>query len=1000
MLRSAYIFLAFLLSSLAAGQQPQSGQPPAVRQNAQADSTHGGSRATSPSVRRRHPNSQTTAAAPSPSYVHEVLKLAPAGKDSPKIPDAKTIIASMGNPEPFKMKPVGSDRIVISSSDNELSEGDRKILQQLIINIGKLRTIQNVKTVQEIYIPHASSMGSLLDTVNGLNYKTINVEAVGRDKIRVTYGSDVTPEIFSAFLRDLSHLAWQAKPQSPVARVFYVKTSEAAAALSGSSQSQDTGRSGQSDAGTDKAQNVDNGTADTSDGGSKDDGTSGTKESDGTTTKSTASKAQKRKTADKKAARNKNNSGQDGKKDTGKDNKKGKGNQTQDPPASGDSPASSDSGTANNDSSNNGDNAKANVTSVNGDTLIFPGDEKSTAEAKRVLAAIDFPRPEIIINAWSFQASSSNPATIRDRSNKLRRTVSEFNDSIQQGINRAWNYLQDAISTSDNFFDPDFYGYLTKQYVANSDPSETERLTEGPAFLRQAERNSYGICNAGQYCLGYSSLFRPLRPTLTDMLLAVIAANDPEAQIREAVAEMDNLELTEENYKSIAEATRCDDADRAAVATNSTGTNLANELISPQPNRSTIRTPMNKLPMFCFWQEVQSEFPENGGASRIGVLRAAIANFLFHYKMAEQYPHEFSAYDLSQSAQEMNSQLNPLIVAFNRDIVALLDNMSNNAEFQLPSKNGIFGFAGHGSSFINNGIITVRTISGTETKVDTATQNFFDATNPPSAADIIKGIGSAEQNVPGVLKTNLTANEAATIIGAVNSAAPSDSKIGREFDIDITPHSLSGASSAELDVSMTSQESAEPTLYNNGSSSGSDNLSRVAKHNIQTKVRLESIKLFEISAFSAFLERSRRNFPLFPPFIELPYIGSFLSVPVPGAKEYHQSTAVMSAIVVPTAADLANGLRFTSDRVAVQTADHYGSTVICSSAADAAANDVRCNFRKALSLSDLGGYSIYNYNRAKIACLASANDQASPFGRDSQITCGELTLSGTPQDAP
>lgn len=119
------------------------------------------------------------------------------------------------------------------------------------------------------------------------------------------------------------------------------------------------------------------------------------------------------------------------------------------------------------------------------------------------------------------------------------------------------------------------------------------------------------------------------------------------------------------------------------------------------------------------------------------------------------------------------------------------------------------------------------------------------------------------------------------------------SKVGREFKIDITPHSLSGASAAELEINMTTQETADPTLYTNGKSD-TDNLSRMAKHITEAKVRLESAKLFEISTFTALLQRSRRNFPLIPPFVEIPYINSILSLPLPGAKEYHMSTAIMS----------------------------------------------------------------------------------------------------------
>jgi hypothetical protein len=210
--------------------------------------------------------------------------------------------------------------------------------------------------------------------------------------------------------------------------------------------------------------------------------------------------------------------------------------------------------------------------------------------------------------------------------------------------------------------------------------------------------------------------------------------------------------------------------------------------------------------------------------------------------------------------------------------------------------------------------------------------------------------------------------------------------VGREFKIDIIPRSLSGASAAELEINMTTQDQAEPTIYSNGKSEA-DNLSRVAQHSTQTKVRLESAKLFEISSFTAMLQRSRRNFPLLPPFVEIPYIGSIFSVPIPAAKEYHSSTAIMSAVVVPTAADLANGLVFKDDLVA---AVNVGPSSDCPLDATRVLN---CTIRRAISMSDLGVFSIRNYNKAMVSCFGSG--VFFPSAPHASIPCGSLNLNLT-----
>src|ERR1700675_906151 len=73
------------------------------------------------------------------------------------------------------------------------------------------------------------------------------------------------------------------------------------------------------------------------------------------------------------------------------------------------------------------------------------------------------------------------------------------------------------------------------------------------------------------------------------------------------------------------------------------------------------------------------------------------------------------------------------------------------------------------------------------------------------------------------------------------------------------------------------------------------------------------------------LQRPKSRFPILPPFFEVPYFGGLIGIPLAGAKEYHRSTAVVSAVIVPTAADLAYGIDFSADRTCEITDDaSYG----------------------------------------------------------------------------
>jgi hypothetical protein len=159
------------------------------------------------------------------------------------------------------------------------------------------------------------------------------------------------------------------------------------------------------------------------------------------------------------------------------------------------------------------------------------------------------------------------------------------------------------------------------------------------------------------------------------------------------------------------------------------------------------------------------------------------------------------------------------------------------------------------------------------------------------------------------------------------------------------------------------------------------NTSRVANHDTTTRVRVDSIKLFEVSSFSAIVERSRSRFPLLPPFVEIPYIGTFAGIPLGSAKEFHSSTAIVSAYVVPTAADIAYGIHFASDLVV----DGLNPGP-CNFYKGVGGPDVKnaCLFRKMLSLHDVGPQQpIHEFNRNITRCFAT---DTSPEG------CGNVSF--------
>ncbi len=670
-----------------------------------------------------------------------------------------------------------------------------------------------------------------------------------------------------------------------------------------------------------------------------------------------------------------------------------------------------------------------------------PGDDAAITEKRRVLAALDIPKPEMIISAWVLQNSSTDPAAAGNFNDIVQRLVAQNNEALQAGILSAWRYLKGQMSPA--YFDEPFYRYIVNRYAADLPPSgesaeaaardvledrSQARFNADAAGGGEANRPRFGFCGREEYCLGYVNLFRPLQPRLTDLLLAVIAARYPLCQAENAAKQIEG---------AAASATTCTDAaekeaegmagagepgkggepptaggfqkqlrrrlalDDARLTTESCENEDLTDLIAGASRGRAAHMRLN-----CFRQvarqwlnsgaadgaaAVSSASPTPAGPTPVGptpvgLMRAAIADFLFNYKLSQQYPHEFSPYELGRSADALNSALRPLIDAFNLDVRTFQSFLGAELQVQVDAFN-----SDHKSwvrvlkdkpRFLNNGLVTVRTISGQESSVDAVSQSFLDAGSAPGIADLANSIlgatsGASTQAPVGRILENLSPNQAQAALGVLNAYRSSKVQIGRELSLDVTPRSLNGAAAAEISVTLKAGEPATPNYYGGSQAGAAADLSRVGSHNTTSRIRVDSIRIFDVSSYAAVLERAHSRFPLLPPFVEIPYIGTILGIPLPPATEYHSSTALLSAMIVPTAADLAAGLVFRQDEV-VDAFNAESCIWPGEKNPPRGAPDRRpyCRIRAAVSLGDLNGDPIGEFHRAKMQCLAT-NGRAS-----------------------
>jgi len=522
------------------------------------------------------------------------------------------------------------------------------------------------------------------------------------------------------------------------------------------------------------------------------------------------------------------------------------------------------------------------VSALGSDVLVFQSNaqtsEEHVRELKRWVALIDLPRPEVVLNVWSAQLSASEPDKIATHADQIQAIVSVHNEQLKLALERGWRQLL-ALTANPDFFATEFRNYVARQF------SETGGRGEE-------------VCGGAEYCLGFLDAFRPVRPTLSNMIGVLAGARDRNAALQ-FVDCMEGLSTCPFRPPAPPAKQEKEKGKEKKAAALMTSPALAGSCEQADDSDYTNPARTNTAPAFhCFRQQLVDSFlPE-----RLLLFRLAIADFLFQYKFSVQYPHDFGAYDFTASSQTLDSQFEPLLVAFNRDVAVYLAHLQKLIENE-----------GDGLEFKSNGTVSVRTISGADSGVDSATQNSFQNTPPPLVQDFVSQLTAAEKATPQLFQANLSGNAATALAAFLNSGKSSTVTIGRDLNLKVTPISLPGAGAVELKIHVDAKDDGKPQVVAPDGTAKNDTTDRVSQHTVDTNVRVDSLKLVDISSLSAALSRGRDPIPLLPPFVELPYIGSLIKLKRPPSTVFHRSLIVIGAVVVPTAADLLSQLRYHRD---------------------------------------------------------------------------------------
>ena len=144
-----------------------------------------------------------------------------------------------------------------------------------------------------------------------------------------------------------------------------------------------------------------------------------------------------------------------------------------------------------------------------------------------------------------------------------------------------------------------------------------------------------------------------------------------------------------------------------------------------------------------------------------------------------------------------------------------------------------------------------------------------------------------------------TAGTVTAALRALQAPAPVTVKIGRNLSLEITPYSLAEASSVEIKLKLTVNEPTAPTVVEG---TGNDHLlDRIAKAEVETRVRVPGARLFEISNFALDVQAPRPDgiFPIVGHawngvFGRVPLLNRFFKWKREPATVYHRNLVVVS----------------------------------------------------------------------------------------------------------
>jgi hypothetical protein len=500
------------------------------------------------------------------------------------------------------------------------------------------------------------------------------------------------------------------------------------------------------------------------------------------------------------------------------------------------------------------------VQQIHNDIVIF-GTPEQRAGVKRIIAILDLPRERVNLAMWGILVSSRNPK-------KLNLAMREINQEITQTQRLLVEAYAELESYSKNIeIDPDY-----------------ESVFE--------DKLSYkGI---------FSDPHRSL--SMTDILIRLNGAKNPEQNYNSTYKNICRI-FQNSKYKRYIEALNhkskvyrppFENFFRVILGTEA---NLPND---PQC-QTDIELADNKL---------------SGAKRKILLRRRAILEFALQYANRVNNPNSFDPQSLQLSADNLNSELNLVVDAINRDVEELFIQPTLTRIQDIVRKH-------NGVEYAEVGRSTVAGLHGLKAIVTANTRGAFEETKPLRLNELLTDANNQRSPIESLAPNARTARvpigpgsiPISSLISLLSAAGANRTiwrELGSGINLDITPSVLRNNASAELKINFIVGIDPE----NQGSSLTSDSkarpLSRISSSSVNTTVYVKTLDLFVLSTFNneTTIDGGRSYFPVVGTiwrgiFGDFPGLGNLFSWPNSPKTIQHQSIILTNTFITPTAMGLA-----------------------------------------------------------------------------------------------